>query len=61
LQGFEDVALSLGELGALLKGAGGAGERADVDAVEVAAQFGPGLLAGVLGDAGPGAGRASRG
>jgi hypothetical protein len=32
LQGFEDVALGSGELGALLKGAGGPGEGAGVDA-----------------------------
>ena len=48
----EDVALGLGDLGALPEGAGGAGERADVDAVELAAEVGPGGIAGVLGDAG---------
>ena len=41
-----------GELGALPEGAGGAGEGADVDLVQFAAQFGPGAAAGVLGDAG---------
>jgi hypothetical protein len=41
LQGFEDAALGSGELGSLLKGAGGAGEGADVDAVELAAQLRP--------------------
>ena len=46
MQGLEDVAVPFGELGALLKGAGGAGEGADVDLVELAAQLGPGLAGG---------------
>jgi len=49
-QGAEDVALGLGDLGALPKGAGGAGEGADVDPVELVAQVRPGVAAGVLGD-----------
>src|SRR5208337_2428021 len=48
----EDVLLGLADLGALAEGAGGAGERADVDAAELAAQFRPGGSARVLGDAG---------
>ena len=48
----EDVALGLGDLGALPEGAGGAGEGADVDAAELAAQVRPHAAAGVLGDAG---------
>src|SRR5579864_7508848 len=48
----EDVLLGLADLGALAEGAGGAVEGADGDAVELAAQFGPGGCAGVLGDAG---------
>src|SRR5271170_799341 len=51
-QGVEDVALGLGDLGALPEGAGGAGEGPDVDAVELAAQVRPGAAAGVLGDPG---------
>ena len=52
VQGAEDVALVFGDLGALAEGSDGAGEGADVDAVEFAAQFRPGGAAGVLGDAG---------
>ena len=52
VQGTEDVALVFGDLGALAEGSGGAGEGADVDAVELPAQFRPGGAAGVLGDAG---------
>src|ERR1700678_4711866 len=48
----EDVALVLGERGALLEGAGWSGEGADGDLVELAAQLGPGRVAGGLGDAG---------
>jgi hypothetical protein len=48
----EDVGLGLADLGALAEGPGGAGEGADMDAVEVPAQFRPGRAAGVLGDAG---------
>src|SRR6266702_7415979 len=51
-QGAEDVALGFGDLGALPERAGGAGERADVDAPEFAAQVRPGAAAGVLGDPG---------
>src|SRR3954449_5896741 len=49
---FEDGGLGGADLGALAEGPGGAGEGADGDAVELAAQFGPGLPAGVLRDAG---------
>jgi hypothetical protein len=52
LQGPEDVPLGFGELGALPECAGGASEGSDVDAGELAAQFGPGLAGGVLGDPG---------
>jgi len=38
----EDVALGLGELGALPEDPGGAGEGAEVDAVELAAELQPG-------------------
>jgi hypothetical protein len=48
----EQVAGGLGELGALAEGAGWAGEGAQVDAVELAADGGPGL---------PGAGLRRRG
>src|SRR6266567_533088 len=48
----EDAGLGGGDLGALAEGAGGAGEGADGDAAEVAAQVRPGVAAGVLGDAG---------
>jgi hypothetical protein len=47
----EDVLLRLGEFGALAEGAGRAGEGADVEAVQVAAQGRPGLAGGGLGDA----------
>ena len=48
----EDVLLGAGDLGALAEGAGGAGEGADGDAVELAAQLRPGVPGGVLGGAG---------
>src|SRR5205809_7870193 len=48
----EDIALGLGDLGALAEGPGRSGEGADRDAVEFAAQPGPGGMAGVLGDPG---------
>jgi hypothetical protein len=48
----EDVALGLGDLGALPECAGRAGEGADVDPVEFAAQVRPRAAAGVLGDPG---------
>jgi hypothetical protein len=44
----EDVALGPGDLGALPEGADGAGEGANVDAVELAAQFRPGAAGGIL-------------
>jgi hypothetical protein len=44
--------LGWADLGALAEGAGGSGEGADGDAVELAAQFRPGAPGGVLGDAG---------
>jgi hypothetical protein len=47
-QVVEDVVLGLGDLGALAEGAGRSGEGADVDAVEFAAQFGPGAAGGVF-------------
>jgi len=47
----EDVVGWFGDLGALLERSGGAGERADVDAVEFAADGRPGLPGGVLCDA----------
>ena len=49
-QGPEDVALGFRELGTLAEGAGRAGEGADVDAAELAAQLGPGPAGGVIGD-----------
>lgn len=51
-QGAEDVPLRFRQLGALVKGAGGADEGADVDLAELAADLGPGPAGGVLGDAG---------
>src|SRR5579875_2594491 len=48
----EDVALGPGELGALAEGAGGAGESAGRDLLQVAAGLGPGRAAGGLGDPG---------
>src|SRR5689334_5293385 len=48
----EDVVLGPGDLGALAEGSCRAGEGADGDPVELTAQLGPGLAAGVLGDAG---------
>jgi len=48
----ENVPLGFGDLGALAEGPGGAGEGADGDAVELAAELRPGGVAGVLGDAG---------
>src|ERR1700722_16256287 len=47
----EQVAGGLGELGAAAEGAGRAGEGAQVDAVEFAADRGPGLPGAGLGDA----------
>jgi hypothetical protein len=44
--------LGPGDLGALAEGSCRAGEGADGDPVELTAQLGPGLAAGVLGDAG---------
>src|ERR1051326_6167114 len=49
---FEDGALGRADLGALAEGPRGAGEGADGDPVELAAQLRPGRAAGVLGDAG---------
>jgi hypothetical protein len=46
----EDVALGLGDLGALAECAGWAGEGADGDSLQLAAQGGPGGVAGGLGD-----------
>ena len=40
-QDHEDVPLRFRQLGALPEGAGGAGEGPDVDAGQLAAQFGP--------------------
>src|SRR5579863_5600119 len=48
----EDVVLGPGDLGALPEGAGRAGEGTDGDPVELPPELGPGLPAGVLGDAG---------
>jgi len=50
VQGAEDVALAGGELGALLAGAGGSGERAEVHALELVAEVAPGVAGLVLGD-----------
>ena len=50
VQRVEDVALAGGELGALLVGAGGPGERAEVDALQLVAEVAPGLVGLVLGD-----------
>src|SRR4029077_18626663 len=47
----EDVVLGGADLGALAEGPGGRGEGADLDAVELAAQFGPDGVAGAIGDA----------
>ncbi len=52
LQGLEYVPLRFRQLGALSECAGRAGEGADVDLVQFAAQLGPGPAAGVLGDPG---------
>ena len=49
-QGAEDVALAGGELGALLAGAGGAGEGAQVYALQLVAEVAPGVVGLVLGD-----------
>jgi hypothetical protein len=49
---FEDGGLAGADLGALAEGACGAGEGADLDAVELAPELGPGGAAGVFGDAG---------
>jgi hypothetical protein len=48
----EDVAPGVGDLSALTEVPPGAGEGADHDAVELAAQLWPGGLASVLGDSG---------
>ena len=50
-QGCEDVAGRLGDAGALAGGAGGPGEGADGDALQVASYRGPGLAGLVLRDA----------
>lgn len=47
----QDVALSGGDFGALAEGAGGPGEHSDVQALQLAAQGGPGLIASGLDDA----------
>ena len=52
MEGLEDGALVLRELGALAEGPGGAGEGADLDLLQLAADLGPGLAGGVLDDAG---------
>jgi hypothetical protein len=46
----EDVALSLGDLGALAEGPARAGEGPDADWPELTAEFGPGGVAGALSD-----------
>jgi hypothetical protein len=51
-RGWRIVALGFRDLGALPERAGGAGEGADVDAAELAAQVRPGVTAGVLSDPG---------
>src|SRR6266581_2926980 len=51
VQGLEDVFVAGGELGAVGEGAVGAGEGAQVDALELGAQAVPGLAGGGLGDA----------
>src|SRR5207244_403667 len=51
-EAVEDSGLGWGDLGALAEGPGGTGEGAGLDPVELAAQFGPGAVGGVLGDAG---------
>ncbi len=51
LEGVQDVALAGGELGALLAGAGGAGERAEVQALGLVADVAPGVAGFVLDDA----------
>jgi hypothetical protein len=52
VEGVEEVVLVFGDLGALLEGAGGAGEGAEGDLVEIVAEGGPGLSGGGLGDPG---------
>jgi len=51
VQGGEEVAGGLGDLGALPEGAGRAGEGAEADALQLAAHGRPGLPGRVLGDA----------
>src|SRR3990170_878458 len=50
LEGAQDLLLAGGELGALAAEAGGAGEGAEVEALEFVAEVAPGLVGGVLGD-----------
>src|SRR6266536_1023031 len=51
LKRAEDVLLAGCELGALVAGAGGAGESSEVEALELVAEVAPGLAGGALGDA----------
>src|SRR5688500_11289826 len=51
VEGGEDVALGLGEVGGLTEGAGRAGVGDGVQALELGAQAVPGLAGGLLGDA----------
>ena len=51
LQLAEDGALRSRDLGALTEGAGGTGEGAHLEALQIAAQVRPGLTAAGLGDA----------
>ena len=50
LEGAQQVALAACELGALLAGAGGAGERAEVQALKLVAHVAPGVAGLVLDD-----------
>jgi hypothetical protein len=50
-EGGEDLALGWGDLGALPEGAGGAGEGAQVQALQFVTGRWPGLCGGGLGDA----------
>ena len=50
MKGFQDAALGFGELGSLLKGAGGAGEGAEGELGELVGDLVPGGAGGRLGD-----------